>query len=76
MIVFESEVFILIADRRKLELAMSRACLNSKEAAEKAQIPRATFNNVITGRNVRPATLGRIAQALGVDVEKLIAKED
>ena len=38
-------------------------------------MPRPTVNNVITGRSVRPATLGRIARALGVDVAEIIEKE-
>ena len=63
-------------NKSKLELAMSRACMNGKDAADAAQIPRATFNNAITGRSIRPATLGKIARALGVDVEELIDRED
>lgn len=62
-------------DRNKLKLAMCRACMNSKDAADAAQIPRATFNNAVTGRSIRPATLGKIARALDVDVEELIVKE-
>lgn len=63
-------------DRNKLKLAMCRACMNSSDAADAAQIPRATFNNAITGKSIRPATMGKIARALNVDVEDLLLKED
>lgn len=56
------------ANREKLELALARACMTPGELANAANMPRPTVNNVITGRNVLPATLGRIARALAVDV--------
>ena len=60
------------ANKKKLELAMANACLNTEDLAIKATMPRPTINNVITGRNVRPATIGKIARALNVPVESLI----
>ena len=60
------------ADRKKLELVMARKCMSTAELTEAAQMPRQTVNNVITGRGVKPATIGRIAQALGVDVAEII----
>lgn len=63
------------ADRAKLELAMARACMNTSDVIRETEMPKPTFINVITGRSVRPATLGRVAKALGVDVTELLAKE-
>lgn len=63
------------ADRAKLELALARACMTPELLTTVAEMPRPTVNNVITGRSVRPATLGRIARALGVDVAEIIMKE-
>ena len=60
------------ANRRKLELAMARACMESRDLPVAAGIPRGTVQNVIVGKEVRPATLGRIAKALGVDPEEII----
>lgn len=60
------------ANREKLNLAMARACMNTENLAEAAEMPRPTVNNVITGRSVRPGTLGRIARALGVDVTEIM----
>ena len=57
-------------NRKKLQLAMANACLNSEDLAVKAELPRPTLN--ITGRSVRPATIGKIAKALGVPVEQIL----
>ena len=54
-------------DRRKLELAMARACMNSADLPAAAGIPRPTV-----GKSVRPGTLGRIARALNVDPADII----
>lgn len=62
------------ANREKLELALARACMTSEALTMAARMPRPTVNNVIAGRSVRPATLGRIARALGVDVSEIIEK--
>ena len=63
-------------DRNKLELAMARACMNSAELPASAGLPRPTVQNAIVGKSVRPATLGRIAKALGVDPVDIIRKEE
>lgn len=54
-------------NRYKLELALARACMTPDALAIAAKMPRPTVNNVISGRSVRPATLGRIARALNCD---------
>ena len=63
------------ADRRKLELAMARACMESADLPAAAGLPRPTVQNAIVGKSVRPATLGRIATALGVDPADIIKEE-
>jgi len=63
------------ANRKKLELAMARACMNSADLPAAAGLPRPTVNNAIVGKSVRPATLGRIAKALGVDPADIIKEE-
>lgn len=63
------------ADRKKLELAMSRACMNAEDLRKVADMPRPTLNNVITGRQVRTGTFGKVARALGVDVTEILLEE-
>ena len=65
----------MLVDRKKLELAMARACMNSADLPAAAGLPRPTVQNAIVGKSVRPATAGRIARALGVDVTEILTKE-
>lgn len=60
------------ADKDKLYLAMARACMNTEDIQKAANMPRPTLNNVITGRSVMPATLGKVAKALKIDVADLL----
>lgn len=62
-------------DRDKLRLAMARACMNPQDLAKAAEMPPQTVNGVLRGRSIRPATLGRIAKALGVDVTEILSEE-
>lgn len=64
----------MVADRKKMELAMSRVCMNPQDLAKAAEMPAQTINRALLGRGVRPATLGRIARALGVDPEDILEK--
>ena len=64
------------ADRKKLELAMARACMSTGDLVKKSAMPRPTVNNVIMGRDVRPATIGKIARALDVDVTDILEVEE
>lgn len=59
-------------NRKKLELALARACMSTGDLVKKSAMPRPTVNNVITGRDVRPATIGKIARALDVDVTDIL----
>lgn len=60
------------ANRRKLEIAMANACMSTADLQKITEMPRPTINNVITGKGVRPTTIGRVAKALNVDVTELI----
>ena len=51
---------------------MAMACMNTEDLQKASNIPRATLNNVISGRNVRPGTIGRVAKGLGVDVTEIL----
>ena len=60
------------ANKKKLELAMAMVCMNTDDLQKASNMPRPTLNNVISGRNVRPGTIGRVAKALNVDVTEII----
>lgn len=60
------------ANKKKLELAMASACMNTEDLQRESNMPRPTINKVISGRNVRLGTIGRVAKALGVDVTEIL----
>lgn len=64
------------ADIQKIELRRADLCMSSKELQQKSGLPRGTYLGVITRKNVRPETLGRIAKALGVDPAEIIETEE
>lgn len=58
-------------DKEKLKLAQARAMLGNKELAAAAKVSTNTL--VTAGKvNILPATVGKIANALGVDVTEII----
>lgn len=63
-------------NRKRLELAMARACMNTADLVSASGLPSTTVQNAIVGKGVRPGTLGRIAKALGVDPTEIMEKED
>lgn len=65
----------MVVNKKLLDIAMASACMTSAEVHKKSGLPRGTFLNAITGKNVRPVTAGKIAKALNVPVEKLIDVE-
>lgn len=57
----------------KFELALARSGLMIQDVAKKAGVHRGTVLNMKRGGGSRPDTLGRVAKALGVDVESIVA---
>lgn len=62
-------------DKKKLEIAMARAKLNRDTLAVKSGLPHPTVCTVYSRCTCKPATAGRIAEALGVDVTEILAEE-
>jgi transcriptional regulator with XRE-family HTH domain len=59
-----------------LLLAMATACINDGDLCEKSGVAKPTFANIKAGkRNPRPATIGKLAKALGVPVAQLVELE-
>lgn len=67
---------MLKLDIKKLLLLQAKACLNTNELAEKAEMPRTTITNIVHGkRNATPKTIGLLARALNVNVTELLNDE-
>lgn len=64
------------ADRKKVEVAMARACMNPGDIVKATQMRPGTVRKVLKGESVRPSTLGRVAKSLGVDPFVMLAEED
>lgn len=58
-------------NRKKMEIAMARACMSIADLAESTEMSRATIRNVLIGRGTKPVTIGKIAKALKVDVSAI-----
>lgn len=58
-------------DREKFLIARARACMGQKDF-EKVGIPKGTLCRAMSGRGLKPETLGKIAKALGVDVTEIL----
>lgn len=57
----------------KFNLEMANACISINDLAEKADVSRISIGRFISGKTEpRPATVGKIAKALGCKVEDLI----
>ena len=62
----------MIANKRKLEIAMANACMNPYDLCKVAEIRYQTYQRITSGKDAKPATVGKIAKALNVLVENLI----
>ena len=58
-------------DKKKFELARARVCMGPKDF-EKAGIPKGTLCRAMSGRSLKPETLGKIAKTLEVDVLEIM----
>lgn len=58
---------------RKIMLIMARNCINDSEMLKKAGVPFGTWYQIKNGKcTPKPATIGKIAKALGVDVTEIL----
>lgn len=62
----------MIISKKKLELAMANACMNSYDLCKAANIQYQTYKRITSGKNAKPATVGKIAKALNTIAENLI----
>lgn len=60
-------------DNRKLDLVLAQRCIPL--SALRAGTSPQTLQRLRKGADVKPATIGRIARALGVDVAEIIKQE-
>lgn len=67
---------IMVVCKRNIELAMANSCMSYNDLADKSGLSRITIQKMLANKTkARPATVGKIAKALGISVEKLIETE-
>lgn len=62
--------------KSKLNIALARKQWNQRDLRDNAIVSAQTILNLNKGKSVMPATVGKIAAALGVDVTEIIEEED
>ena len=62
--------------KSKLNLALARKQWNQRDLRDNAVVSSQTILNLNNGKEVLPATVGKIAAALGVDVTEIVEEED
>ena len=65
----------MVLSKAKVELAFAVACMNPYDLCEVTKIQYQTYRRVINGNEAKPATVGKIAKALGVDPAELLEEE-
>ena len=59
-------------NKKKLEIAMANVCMNTADLQKAAEMPMPTLAGAISGKNIRPATAGKIAKALKCNVTEIL----
>jgi transcriptional regulator with XRE-family HTH domain len=59
-------------DVEKFVFAMARGCLSVRELCVLSGVSAVTVLRIRNGNQVRPSTVGRVARALGLDVDELL----
>lgn len=62
--------------KEKLLVLMARQAVNPYGLCDKAGICYASYRRITNGAICKPATIGKIARALGVDVTEIIDTEE
>ena len=62
--------------KSKLNIALARKQWNQRDLRDNAIVSAQTILNLNKGKSVMPATVGKIAAAMGVDVTEIIEDED
>ena len=59
-------------DRGKLSIALARKTMNVTQLAKTYGVSRGRMNIILNSREITPASAGRLAKALDVDVTEIL----
>lgn len=60
-------------DNAKLDMALAKRCVNLRSL--RADMSAQTLSRIRQGADIRPATLGKLARALGCDPSEILKEE-
>ena len=59
-------------NKSKLLIALAKACMNPYDLCKAVGMQNQNYRRIVNGVNCKPATVGKIAKALNVDVTELL----
>lgn len=59
-------------NKSKLLIALANACMNPYDLCKAVGMQYQNYRRIVNGGNCKPATVGKIAKALNVDVTELL----
>ena len=62
----------MVIDKQKYDLMLAKKCIETKDVMEKSGLHPDTVSGAARGVNVRPITIGIIAQTIGCEVEDIV----
>lgn len=65
----------MIIDKNKVEIALAKKIMTKKQLSIKSEIRPQNLTKILEGKICEPHTVGKIARALEVDVEEIVAME-
>ena len=60
---------------KRMQIQMANALMNTLDLCRQANIQYKTLRRILNGGKAKPATIGKIAKALNVQVEELLEDE-
>lgn len=63
----------MIIDRKAIEMLLAKNCLSQTKLVSISGVSQTTLSKAMNGHDTRPVSVGKIARALGVDPEQIIA---
>lgn len=65
----------MVLSKNKIEIILARKKMSRTQMAKTAGVSRNRIYVILKSRNVTPAVVGRIAEALDVDVTEILEEE-
>lgn len=60
---------------QNLQIAMAKSCMNPYDLCKKTGVQYQTYRRIAAGNKCKPATVGKLANALGVPVTDILESE-